>query len=57
MVLNMSNYERSVEKYARIIDIKMPEPTGTTPFYTHVLKRGGMAVKSPLGDALRYSKI
>ena len=29
----------------------------TTQIYTHVLKRGGMAVKSPLGDALRYSKI
>ena len=26
----------------------------TTQIYTHVLKRGGMAVKSPLGDALRF---
>jgi integron integrase len=27
----------------------------TTQIYTHVLKRGGMAVKSPLGDALGFS--
>ncbi len=27
----------------------------TTQIYTHVLMRGGMAVKSPLGDALRFS--
>ena len=27
----------------------------TTQIYTHVLKRGGMAVKSPLGDALVFS--
>ncbi|GMQ76713.1 MAG: integron integrase [Gammaproteobacteria bacterium] len=26
----------------------------TTQIYTHVLKRGGMAVESPLGDALRF---
>jgi integrase len=25
----------------------------TTQIYTHVLKRGGLAVKSPLGDALK----
>jgi site-specific recombinase XerD len=25
----------------------------TTQIYTHVLQRSGMAVKSPLGDALR----
>jgi integrase len=28
----------------------------TTQIYTHVLKRGGMAVKNPLGDALSHSK-
>ena len=33
------------------------EVSPATQIYTHVLKRGGMAVKSPLGDALRYSKI
>jgi len=27
----------------------------TTQIYTHVLLRGGMAVKSPLGDALKFS--
>ncbi len=27
----------------------------TTQIYTHVLMRGGMAVKSPLGDALKFS--
>ncbi len=27
----------------------------TTQIYTHVLKRGGLAVMSPLGDALKNS--